>query len=486
MNNFNNSDILNELGLIEDYNEQLKSFKKMKTVFSFAWVNLANKSLKIKKLFDFIKNNNYVFPPRTGHIGNWNDIIDGYINYRNDNTIICSQEKIGYPLIFDLTQTEDIAMQKGDLTYLPGSIINKGSREILQCFTWKGNCFEESFRENPLFVPFVLTKIDNKFVPLIKVHRDRYEKYNDINFIMFSDVVYKYKKFIKKILIGLIEDIMKEENPEHELKFIIDRVVKVNGEVIRDTLRVDNNYYYVGEEKYDDISSLVDTIIYPYMAVAESERFFSNIKDIPNYMPLLSNHISVILTCILYTHMPDYLKNNDKINTLYKCNVHMQWGGIAMAGYPPRELGYFHREIRYVRTIYRRILKLFNELSPIYFILLPSSIFLLWPNDCNPNDVTLIGKLICEVNKEEELLSHLSKKELYKEINKIVDKWIKKVNGELSELFKNRFMSSKPEIFSEDRVVKNVFLKPKGFDDLTIQQASMIVSSLFEYFSKKE
>lgn len=484
MNNTEDINILKELNLVDDYNEQLKSFKKMKTSFSFAWVNLANKPLKLSKLFEFIKYNPYVVPPRTGHVGNWNDIIDGYISYRNDNTIICSQEKTGYPLIFDLTQTEDMLMKTGDLTYLPGSVIDQGNRRLLTYFTWDGNNFIERSRENSLFVPFVLTKVNDTLIPIIKVHQDRYKKYEHINFIMFSSVILKKREFIKKILNAVIDDIIKEDKQEHELKFIINRVVTLDGQVFYNNVRINDNCFYVGETKYDNVSSLVDAILYPYMAAANPDEFFSNIKNMPNCMPLLSNHFSVILTSILYTHLPNNWDNSKSILASYNCNTHIQWGGIEMAGYPPRDLGYFHREVRYVRTIHRRILKLFDNIEPIYFILLPSSIFLLWPNDYHPKDLVLIEELIYMINIEESL-SGLSHKALYNKINDKVNNWIKKVENQLSDLFKNRFISNKPSIYSNYKVKKNIFLEPKGFSDLTIQQASMLVSSLFEYFSSR-
>lgn len=485
MNTIEDLNILKELNLIDDYNEQLKSFKKMKTSFSFAWINLANKPLKISKLFDFINYNPYVVPPRTGHIGNWNDIVDGYIGCRNDNTIICSQEKIGYPLIFDLTQTEDRLMKNGDLTYLPGSIIEHGNRRLITCFTWDGNNFIERSRENSLFVPFVLTKINGTFISIIKLHQNRCEKYKDINFTMFSSIVFEKKEFIKEILSSLIEDIMKEDKPEHTLKLIVDRIVRLDGQVFRDNIKINNNCFYVGETIYDNVSSLVDAIIYPYMAAADPDKFFFNIKTMPNYMPLLSNHLSVILTSILYTHLPNNWDNNKPTLSSEKCNTHIQWGGIAMAGYPPKDLGYFHREVRYIRAIHRRILKLFDDIDPIYFILLPSSIFLLWPNDCYPKDLAFVEELIYMTNKEAENLSALSKKSLYNKINTTVIGFTKESEDQLSDLFKNRFTSNKPSIFSKNKVTKNIFLEPKGFRDLTLQHTSMIISSLFQYFSNK-
>lgn len=84
--------------------------------------------------------------------------------------------------------------------------------------------------------------------------------------------------------------------------------------------------------------------------------------------------------------------------------------------------------------------------------------------------------------REAESLSGLQKKALYNEINNKVTKWIKEVEDPLSDLFKNRFISNKPSIFSNYKVIKNSFLEPKGFSDLTLQQASMIVSSLLSIF----
>ncbi|MBD5643414.1 hypothetical protein HYH96_05830 [Clostridium botulinum] len=479
----NSLDILQELNLLTHYNQQLTLHDKKQSPFAFSWVNMAKQPLAISNLFKMIRTNSCLIPPRTGHIGNWNDIIDGYVGHRNDNTIICGEQKLGYPLLFDLTQTEDELMQKGDLTYLPGSIVERGKRNKLPLFTWGGTHFVERTREYPLFVPFVFTKnIEGTLVPLTEVHQERFNKYKDANFHMFSSIVFRKKEFIKEILTVLIEDISTGKNPQHELKFIVDRVVTLDGQVFRGMINIENKSFYIGNTRYNNISSFVDAILYPYTVAANPEIFFSSIHMIPKYMPLLSNHLSIILTAILYTHFPGYDMEYPLMSQ--SCNAHIQWGGIAMAGYPPKDSGYFHRQVRYVRNIHKRIIRHFSNIDPIFFILLPSSIFLLWPSNIYKNDIELIEQLIDRVIKKTDSLLELSKEVLYNEINQQVILWINQVQKQLSTSFINRFVGNKPSVLSINEVpTKNKFLEPKGFSKLTIQQASMLVSALFEYFS---
>ncbi len=479
----NSLDILQELDLMGYYQEEMRMNGKKQYQFSFSSVNMAEQPILIEELFKIIRSTPHLMPPRTGHIGNWNDILEGYISHRNDNTVICNEQKLGYPLIYDLTQTEDELMQNGDLTYLPGSIVEQGKRTKLSLYTWDGTNFVERTREHPLFVPFVLTNIDGKLLPLTQVHRERLGKYKDINFQMYSSIIFNKKELVKQILIALIDDMLTKDNPEHELKFIIDRFVTLDGQMYRSTLNIINKCFNVGNTTYEDTSAFVDAILYPYEAAAAPEAFFSTIHTMPENIPLLSNHLSIIFSSIFHSHFPGYEAEYSMIPQ--PCYAPIQWGGIVMAGYPPANAGYFSRQIRYIRSIYKQIIRHFENLSPIFYILLPSSIFLLWPSDACKKDVELVGQLIDRIVKKSELLSEMPKVELYSEIKQQVVLWLCQVQQQLSDAFIGRFTGNVPSALAVNGVpLKSRSLEPEGFSRLTVQQAAMLVSALFETLSE--
>jgi hypothetical protein len=474
------TNILQELDLHESYQADVSGNETRKSPLVFSWVNMANRSLTIANLFKVIRTSPNLMPPRTGHIGNWSDIINGYIGQRNDNTIICKEQKLGYPLLFDLTQTEDEQLKKGDVTYLPGSIVQQGKHEKLQLFTWEGTQFVERTREHPLFVPFVLASREDKLAPLIQIHKEGYCKFDDVHFQIFSSIIYQKRNFIKEILSVLVEEIRLGMNPRNELARIVDRIVMLDGQVLRGTINIEGRGFIVGRTQYKNTNSFVDAILLPYIAASKPEEFFPFINNAPKEIPLLSNHFIVLLTAILHTDYPE--QDEYSVITQPPCNVHIQWGGIAMAGYPPKNSGYFSsREVRYLRNIHKQIIRHFNEIDPIFFILLPSSIFLLWPSTTHMHDVELVEQLIDLVHQNTD--NHLELELVYSEIERLVKLWTSQAQQKLSTFFISRF-SGKPPVLAIDKLPrKSGSIEPKGFSTLTFQQASMIVGALFDSFS---
>lgn len=471
-------DILQELNLFDQYNELIQMHKQKNMSYAFTYINLAEKSLPISRLFNLIKAPSGLMPPRTGHLGNWNDMLEGYVAQRNDNTIICGQQNLGYPLIFDLNQTENETLTEGDLTYLPGSIVNSGKRKKLQLYTWDGTEFVKRTREYPLFVPFVYTKINGEFKSLVLVHRMRVKKYQDTKIDFFSSIVMKYKNKVKKILITLIEDIGMKENSEHELKLIINRFVTLDGRITKALIKLRDDGYYVGNTLYKDSTSLVDAILIPYQAASEPEMFVDIIARLPEAFPLLSNHVISIFCAVLYTHFPDC--ELDSISQGQVCNVHLQWGGIMMAGYLPKKTGYFVNQVRYIRRIYQQLYEKIG-LPPVFFILIPSSIFLLWPDSVEKKDIKQVDQLINRVLKKVNTLLGATENEMRKGIYSEVQSWCKIAKNNLSETFIKRFEFDLPPALELDEIPRQRrFVEPENFSKLTIQQASILVSILFE------
>lgn len=182
----------------------------------FRVINLAKKNIQIKNLITIIKSNTDITPPRTGHIGNWGEISKGYAGTLDYNKLICQEQDIGYPLIYNFNQTENKCLSSGDTVYLPGSIISDGNRKLLPIHTWNGNYFINRNRENSYFSPFVLTEFDGQKESLITVQKKRMNKLQNFNFRYLESEILNEVELVKSIFKLLIEDaIQKILNDRH-------------------------------------------------------------------------------------------------------------------------------------------------------------------------------------------------------------------------------------------------------------------------------
>jgi hypothetical protein len=472
-------EILQKFGLFERFQERarlderkIEEYRQRSSAFD--WVNMATIPLTIARLLEVLRQTSCLVPPRTGHLGNWSDIITGHIGPRNDNTVICSEQKLGYPLLLDFNQTEDLTLQKGDLTYLPGSIVERGKREELPLFTWNGTQFVERTREDPLFVPFVLTPVEGQLLPLTQIQRRRYSKHENIPFRFFSSIVCQKQQLIKEILTVLIA----EAHTQQELVQIVDRAVTLDGHMLRSAIHVEGTGYRVAQSWYKDACSLVDAILLPYQAAANPESFFHAISALPEALPLLASSFGLLLFAILHTHYPGCAIERSTMTR--PCNPHVHWGALDMAGYPPKKRGYYPKKVPYARSVHKKLVTHFPEIDPIFFILLPSSIFLLWPSDAYPEDLALIEQLIHAVHQTTDSLLG-AHEALAHEIDRQVRLWLPQAH--LSAHFLLRF-TGKPKILVLDAMpVQSKALEPEGFASLTLQQASLLVGSLYESFS---
>lgn len=457
--------------------------RKKKKQLSFEPHNLSESNMLIKDLYKMIEDDNLVIPPRSGHIGNWNDIMDGLVRERNDNTIICGQRKLGFPLIYDLTQTENESLDAGDLTYFPGSVIEQGQRTLLPLYTWNGTEFVETNREEALFVPFTFTLVNGKLKSLNQFHYERYQRYTDKHFTMYSQSICENIDKVRATLEVLFNSILNMEEPEHEFKFIVNRAVRLDGVIVRDGIHISDDKLIVGDSVYDSKEELIEAILFAYRA-ANAEVFREEVKSLPDFIPLLSNHMTIILEFMFCRKFQMY-----EFKTLGADNtgiLHFEWGGIEMAGYAPKELGYFHRQIKYIRRIYNVIYENLDNIPQVHYILLPSSMFLIWPNDEYPEDINSVNNLIKMVRQEIAVEETKDAKKLYTKICETVELWAKGDN-QVSELFKKRFSDKKPPIYSANsHARKNEFLEPEEFEELTVQQATMIVSALYEHYQNKD
>ena len=127
--------------------------------------------LPIGDFLNQLQSNPEILPPRTGHLGNWNSILDGQGKALDFNRMI-SENKWGYPLIYAFTRTESIGAdaETGDTIYRPGHVLLNGKMEALELYTWNGQEFVLRDRRESYFCPFVLAKFEGELQPLSQIH----------------------------------------------------------------------------------------------------------------------------------------------------------------------------------------------------------------------------------------------------------------------------------------------------------------------------
>ncbi|QBD76786.1 hypothetical protein EPA93_12540 [Ktedonosporobacter rubrisoli] len=479
------TDLLRELSLFEQVNGVAKIDKKLlesfaKRTTSFSWVNMAMTHLPVGRLIRLLQETPHLLAPRTAHIGNWEDILQGRIGKNNSNTVVCSQLRIGEPLLYEFTQTEDSTLKQGDSIYLPGSLVQAGKRQELPLFTWNGQQFVRRTREKALFTPFVMTEQEGSLVPLTQVHYERALAHPDIHFRFASDIIVKHRQLVEDILSVLIEEATHSKEPEHALVRIIDRVATLDGELQRQHVRIEHGGYRVGESFYPHICDLVAALMLPYYAATRSEYFFANMQALPQAMPVLSKTMIPLLYSILNTHYAVEISEENRGLLNQPCNPHLEWGANGSAGYWPKKSGWFPREARYARAIHQTLLKHFAKIDPIFFVLLPSSIFLLWPNSAYPQDLPLIEQLLRAVHQRTDQLLRKDSQIIMHEIDRVVAEWATQVGGALSPYLRKRFGAAVAQAVPAALPQGSLSLEPSGFAELSMQQASLIVGTLYE------
>lgn len=476
-------DILQELSLFEHVNGVPKIDRKMvdsfqKRTLSFSWVNMATTHLPISKLYTILQTIPLLSVPRTAHLGNWNDLMHGCIGRNNANTVVCRERKVGYPFLYEFTQTEDDALKQGDTIYQPGSVIEGGKRRTLQLFTWDGTQFVERSRDKAYFMPFVMTPFEGELIPLTRVHRLRCLELRDIPFQFASDLIYAQRNLIKAVLTVLIEEAMSQPDPAHGLIRIIDRSATLDGSLLRGNIRVEGKGFHIGDSFYSSTNELVDAVMLPYQAAANPNSFFAHMASIPHTLPVLSKTMIPLFYSILNTHYPNCTV--ERATMTQPCNPHFEWGANGMAGYWPKKFGWFPREARYARTIHQTIINHFSEIDPIFFVLLPSSIFLLWPNSAYPQDQEPVARLIQMIHEKTDSLLQKDSQYLVQVTDEIVQQWADQEGCSLSAYFIKRFGGKPTQSVPSALPVGSTSLEPAGFAALTIQQASLIVGALYE------
>ncbi|WP_054950389.1 DUF6025 family protein [Numidum massiliense] len=452
--------------------EQFRTRKR-----AFEWIHLGTTDVTIGKLLDLIHNTPQLLPPRTGHMGNWEEIVRGRAGMMDFNKSVCAG-RYGYPLIYCFNQTEDAAMQHGDWVYLPGSSVENGQRTVLPLFTWDGTHFVRRSREEPLFTPFVQTEVGGHLISITEFHWRRMQRLGTFPFRLEASIIRENEAFVKEILHVLLDEAAHQNNARRAFQDLLSHQVTLDGRMRRMDLQRVGRGYRMGKAYYANAEELVDAAILPYLAVTEPNVFFDRIREFPNYLPIMSNVLTGVLSAIFCTHYPGY--SIERALMTQPFNPHFHWGARAMAGYPPKRRGYFYEKstIKSYRKICQTIIRNFSTVDPIFIVLMPVVIFALCPTDCHAGDRERLEVLFREVKRSTDPFSPQSDL-MMQEVERVVAQWLQNNEGKLSRYFLNRFYPRQGILNEGESHTFSTPVEPAGFRELTIRQACMIVGALF-------
>lgn len=446
-----------------------------KRELAFDWTHMGNSEIRIGELVDVLQGHETLSPPRTGHMGNWSNIIHGRAGSHDYNNLTCGPHRIGHALIFDLNQTESDTPGLGDWSYLPGSKVDRCERKILALSTWDGTNFRRRDRSAPLFVPFALAEIDGALLPLCDLHRRAWGQSAQFPLRVLSSILLLHEGTIRRIVAVLLDDICHQDKPEALLRRVFDRCVSLDGRIERAPLEPVGRGFRMGRNRYASADELVDHVLLPIKIAASPDLLLSEAGELPEQMPMMADPLIMLLEAVLNTHYPDV--EEPPRQATRPCNPHLHWGGPAMAGYQPQIRGYFSEHARHLRKLFRPIMRELPEIDPVFFILLPAGVFNLCPHESSPSDVALVNDLLVAVcNQTEGLLGRPA--EMSRCIEDVVQQWHQKATSELSSYLLGRFSPIRGTVNSLPEPIEGGLALLASLRNLTLQQASMTMGAI--------
>ncbi|WGL60472.1 DUF6025 family protein [Pigmentibacter sp. JX0631] len=437
--------------------------------FGIAWIHLGYSSLKIHELIEYITKECSIKPPRTGHLGNWHEIMAGRSCALDHNFFVCKNH-IGFAYITEFTMTENSSLTSGDTVYLPGSLVYQGKRIILPLFFYnERNKWQETDKNKSYFCPFITAKFEDKIKPLIEIQKNQLTE--NILKRYVGQVYLKYKTEIKNLLFILISDSIKD-NSKITPSDIIDRVVFIGGELKREKLHYINGKFTLLDKVYVNIDNILEDLFSCFYASINLLEFIEY-HSTKKFFPFLSLSVmSIIDFAIFQIENRDVLANTDKIS-------YLEWGAFGSAGYPPKSKGYFVQKFPILKQMYKILHntdpKLFKK---IVFIVIPSTIFNLLPNTLFISDKEHLKFLFSNSKKFLDKNSNTSSDILMKELEKELSLNIQK--EKLSWYFKQRFSNARTIQHSQEIYEVGNLELTEEFSEISIQLACQILGFFTE------
>ncbi|WP_405508009.1 DUF6025 family protein [Streptomyces purpurascens] len=431
---------------------------------TFVPVHVGTHDVTIGALLDALDSDPALLPPRTGHLGNWEDIAAGRSGPMDFNTAICGGGH-GYPLIYGFTRTE-AGTEGGDEAYQPGSLIEKGKRHTLPLHTWDGTGFVRRDRSKPLFCPLVQAEVDGQLVPLVELHWQRMLALPGYRFRQWAAALTDRAPLVTDMLTLLLEQAA-AQGRNQAFAELISQAVRLDGEVSRCDLRPDGTGYVLDGHRYPSARALAEAVMLTVRALVEPADFFARMRDLPPVLPVMSLQLTNVLFALLDVHHPDAPAGPPESPFI----THLHWGARAMAGCPPRRGGYLSRRstVRSLRAITDPLVRHFGEAGPVAFVLLPAQAFMLCPPSTAPDDAEALAELFRGVRAAGPEAAYDT-----------TLTWLDSHRDRLSEYLRGRFRSGSGVPADDTPREVAVPVEPEGFRELTFRQACGAVAAFEE------
>jgi Family of unknown function (DUF6025) len=447
-------------------------------------VHLGTQPLKIGKLLALLQDEPALKPPRTGHLGNWDEIALGRSGAMDFNQAICTHG-FGYPLIYCFTQTEasnpETNQATGDWVYLPGSTIQQDQRQVLPLYTWDGSSYVRRSRDRALFCPFVQTEVNGSLIPLTTLHWQRMQGISGFEFGLEASAIISHTDEVKSMLGLLLEEASQRENSRRAFQDLISHAVAKDGTMTRCEIRREGKGYWLDHYYYPSTEALVESALIPFQSVTDPQQFFENIAALPPLLPVVSHFLVGIFSAIFATHYPNATPGEPPVTRPF--NTHFHWGARDMAGYPPLRKGYFVEKstTRSLRSICTALVSTFSNVDPVCILLLPASIFMLYPSNAYPQDAECLAGLFEQIHQAVVDPDNLPIDRMQQTIETLTHNWLSHHPQKLSSYFLNRFSPRTGVLHGRDRPTQSIPQEPDGFRELTFQQACMIVGAMHTF-----
>ncbi|MFD1661067.1 DUF6025 family protein [Streptomyces caeni] len=432
---------------------------------TFAPVHVGTHDIPIGGLLDLLHRHEDLLPPRTGHLGNWEDIALGRSGPMDFNTAICGGGH-GYPLIYGFTRTEaDTA--GGDEAYQPGSLIGQGKRDTLALYTWDGRAMVRRDRSRPLFCPLTQAEVDGALVPLVDLHWRRMREIPGFRFTQWAAVLVDRGPLVTDMLTLLIEQADATAKQGTRLSELISHAAWLDGAVDRCDPQRDGAGYVLEGHRYPSARALAEAAMVLVRALVEPAAFFERLPTLPPVLPVMSLQLTNVLFALLDTHHPGRPPGVPQSPFV----THVHWGARAMAGCPPRRGGYLARRstVRSLRAITTPLVRHFDAARPVAFVLLPAQVFMLCPPSTEPADAGLLA----------DLFRHLRAARPDDSYDTALS-WLAEHGGRLSPYLRGRFRDGSGVPAGGETREAAVPVEPEGFRELTFRQACAAVAACEE------
>jgi Family of unknown function (DUF6025) len=444
---------------------------------AFDWVHLGKSDLPIGRLIELLQTTPGMAPPRTGHLGDWSDIAAGRSGLLDYNKVICGDLAAGAALLIDTTSVETSTLDDGDRIYLPGSTVTRGRRRLLELFARTADGLSRLERNKTWFLPFTLTRVDGQVRLLSDLHRARNARLTLATDHVTARLLYDRAR-LEALLRMTLTAAATAPRRETMLRWLFASVVGTDADRRQATLGYhDDHSFALGGERLT-LDELIARALLPALVMNDPATKEEHLRGrrAAVQVPVMSNLLVTLLLVLLGAHLdprrPDLLRRAP-------VDVHLHWGAVGMAGFPPAKRGYFEsgEYPRRLRPFFDAAVNGGHGVSPTLFVVAPAVIFSLLPRAGNPGEARLVRELFGRVLDSRARQGHQDRAA---SVERTVKDWLARVHPHLSAFYLRQFngvrslLAAAPPPKTAAPVVCEEFLA------LTCQEATMIVGALQE------